>query len=113
MNVTEVDNLSKGRVWSGKQAKANGLIDRFGSINDAINIASGKITSEKPYLKTYPEGELDWKKSFSFSQLISSELELKINEFFDVSSILKLKRNLSKNTRNQIYMKTEFDLNIN
>lgn len=41
-NKTEqyIDSVAKGRVWSGKDAKALGLIDEFGGLNKAIEIAA-------------------------------------------------------------------------
>ena len=35
----EVNTLGQGRVWTGTQAKANGLIDEFGGLEKAIEIA--------------------------------------------------------------------------
>jgi protease IV len=35
----EADSLGQGRVWTGTQAKANGLIDEFGGLERAIAIA--------------------------------------------------------------------------
>ena len=35
----EVNTLGQGRVWTGTQAKANGLIDEFGGLEKAISIA--------------------------------------------------------------------------
>ena len=35
----EVNTIGQGRVWTGTQAKANGLIDEFGGLEKAIDIA--------------------------------------------------------------------------
>jgi protease-4 len=35
----EVNSLGQGRVWTGTQAKQNGLVDEFGGLETAINIA--------------------------------------------------------------------------
>jgi len=35
----EVNTLGQGRVWTGTQAKSNGLIDEFGGLDKAISIA--------------------------------------------------------------------------
>ncbi len=35
----EVHTIAQGRVWTGTQAKANGLIDEFGGLEKAIDIA--------------------------------------------------------------------------
>ncbi len=37
--VEEANSLGQGRVWTGTQAKANGLIDEFGGLEKAIDIA--------------------------------------------------------------------------
>ena len=36
----KVHELAQGRVWSGKAAKANGLVDRLGSLGDAVASAA-------------------------------------------------------------------------
>lgn len=36
MQKTAVDDIGQGRVWSGKRAKANGLVDEFGGLREAI-----------------------------------------------------------------------------
>src|SRR5215204_1096090 len=38
-NVEEVNTIAQGRVWTGTQAKQNGLIDEFGGLEKAIEIA--------------------------------------------------------------------------
>ena len=35
----EINTLGQGRVWTGTQAKANGLIDEFGGLEKAISVA--------------------------------------------------------------------------
>ena len=37
----EINTIGQGRVWTGTQAKANGLIDEFGGLERAIDIAKG------------------------------------------------------------------------
>ena len=39
LSKTDVDNLGRGRIWSGRQGKANGLIDELGGLNLALVIA--------------------------------------------------------------------------
>jgi len=39
MEVDEVDNLGQGRVWTGRQAVANGLIDEVGGLWEAVAAA--------------------------------------------------------------------------
>jgi len=39
LEVTQVDALAQGRIWTGAQAQAHGLVDRVGSFNDAVQAA--------------------------------------------------------------------------
>ena len=38
--VSEVDEVARGRVWTGEQAHARGLVDAFGGLRDAIAAAA-------------------------------------------------------------------------
>ena len=39
LTVEDVDRLGQGRIWSGRQAQENGLVDRLGGLNLALAIA--------------------------------------------------------------------------
>jgi ClpP class serine protease len=39
MTDEQISNLAMGRVWTGRQAKANGLIDEVGGLDKAIEVA--------------------------------------------------------------------------
>src|SRR6185503_3340616 len=43
MSTTQVDAVGRGRVWTGLQAKPISLIDRFGNIGDAIQLAKRRV----------------------------------------------------------------------
>ena len=66
MTVEQVNTLGQGRVWTGTQAKANGLIDEFGGLEKAISIAKELaqlpadkdvrrvvLPEPKPFLETF------------------------------------------------------------
>jgi protease-4 len=40
MTFAQVDTIGRGRVWTGRQALARGLVDSVGTIDDAIAIAA-------------------------------------------------------------------------
>lgn len=40
--VEAVDEVARGRVWSGAQAKERGLVDAFGGLKDAVADAAGR-----------------------------------------------------------------------
>ncbi len=49
-----IDSIGQGRVWSGKEALGNGLVDRLGNINDAISSAAKKANLKDYKLVSYP-----------------------------------------------------------
>lgn len=57
--VTTVDELGRGRVWSGAEAKQNGLIDDYGGLTRAIEVAV-----ELAELEDYRVVELPARKDF-------------------------------------------------
>ena len=40
MSVEAIDAIGQGRVWTGEQALANGLVDRLGNLDAAIQVAA-------------------------------------------------------------------------
>ena len=59
--VAEVDSIAQGRVWSGKEALANGLVDELGSVNDAIAYAAKENGLKEYRTISYPVFEVDFK----------------------------------------------------
>ncbi|QNL49538.1 signal peptide peptidase SppA [Olivibacter sp. SDN3] len=52
--LAKVDSIGQGRVWTGAQAQKIGLVDRLGTINDAIKSAAKKADLEEYKLVSYP-----------------------------------------------------------
>ena len=38
MTDEKIDSIGRGRVWTGEQAKENGLVDELGGITEAISL---------------------------------------------------------------------------
>ncbi|TXI13837.1 MAG: signal peptide peptidase SppA [Pedobacter sp.] len=49
-----IDGIAQGRVWSGKEALTNGLVDRLGNIHDAISSAAKKAGLDTYQIVDYP-----------------------------------------------------------
>ncbi len=47
MPVEKLKELAKGRVWSGNEAKENGLVDILGGLDDAVEVAANAANLEK------------------------------------------------------------------
>ncbi len=52
--VSTVDELGRGRVWSGVEARRNGLIDELGGLNDAVIKAAEMAELENYRVVEYP-----------------------------------------------------------
>ncbi len=56
MNIDDLKAIASGRVWTGTQAKENGLVDILGNLDDAIAIAAEKAGIADDYkVRYYPE----------------------------------------------------------
>ncbi|MFO8086980.1 MAG: signal peptide peptidase SppA [Bacteroidales bacterium] len=55
MTVKEVKEIGSGRIWSGLDAKDKGLIDEFGTLQDAIEDAAAMAEVKDYRVKELPE----------------------------------------------------------
>lgn len=55
--VDEIDAVAQGRVWTGKQALERGLVDRLGSLDDAVQAAAKRAKLEGKPRVSYIEKE--------------------------------------------------------
>ncbi len=55
MPIADVDSLGQGRVWSGSDALASGLVDVMGGLDDAIAIAANMAGISNYRLSELPE----------------------------------------------------------
>jgi protease-4 len=54
-DISFIDSIAQGRVWTGQRAIQIGLIDKFGGINDAVAAAARMAKLPEYYLREYPE----------------------------------------------------------
>jgi protease IV len=64
LSKEQVLAVASGRVWSGLQAKNNGLVDVLGNLEDAITIAANKAGVEDDYRVVYYPEEKPWFEKF-------------------------------------------------
>jgi protease-4 len=75
----DVEPLAQGRVWTGAQAKQNGLVDEIGGIDRAIEMVKQKAkiaTSEKIKLVAYPPRRTIFQVLMDREQLAGMESHL-------------------------------------
>mgnify|MGYP002778032259 CR=1 FL=1 len=63
MPVEKLKTLAGGRVWSGAEAKQNGLVDQLGGLDDAIKLAAREAKlKEGGYRVRYPARKTFWQQ---------------------------------------------------
>jgi len=110
MSNEAVLEIASGRVWSGVQAKQNGLVDVLGGLDDAIQIAATKAGVEEDYrVLYYPEQKTMLERILSeFSKDIQSHyMRFKLgNAYYIYDQIEKVKKHEG------IMVRLPYDLHI-
>ena len=81
MTTEQVDAIAQGRIWTGTDAVKNGLVDKLGSLNDAIKYAATLAKIKEFRTQNYPEYES------SFEDILASMSGISI--FKTKESLLK------------------------
>jgi protease-4 len=95
MSVEEVDAIGQGRVWSGINAMEIKLIDEFGGLERAIEVAAERANLEQYRIVELPKQEDPFEalvKQFTGSakvKLIENELGSNYKYYKNIQSILK------------------------
>ncbi len=58
----EIDGIAQGQVWTGEQAKAAGIIDDFGGIDEAIAEAAKLADLDEGYGTEWVERSMGWRE---------------------------------------------------
>ena len=82
MTKQEVNQIGKGRIWTGKQAKEIGLVDELGGLNLALSIARKKagLARRKVQLIRLPQRGVweQWLETFNTARLSRSPMNWKL-----------------------------------
>ena len=80
MSMDEVEAIAQGRVWSGKQALENGLVDGLGGFRQALDAAARLAEIEEYNLISYPKIEPEFEDFLSvMGPFASSQMGLTEN----------------------------------
>lgn len=78
MELDKLKSLAGGRVWTGVQAKENGLVDVLGTLEDAVDLAAKRVGIEDDYqVKYYPTPKSDFEL---LVERISEESKIDLKE---------------------------------
>lgn len=97
MTTADVDKIGQGRVWTGNQALKRGLVDKLGTLDDAIAKAAKLAKTEDYYTEAYPAA-VDWMTSFAAESAGDDYLEQRVKTvlgdyYVPLSFILNADRN--------------------
>ena len=98
LSLSAVEEIAQGRVWTGVQAKENGLIDELGGLNQAIKVAAELAEIDSYNLTSYPKVETDIDDIFglmnplgSVKNKIKSSLPKELKTFLEASKSQEIK----------------------
>ena len=112
-NYDYVEPLAQGRVWTGAQAKQNGLVDEIGGIDRAIEMVKQRAkiaAAEKITLVPYPprrslfqvlmdREQLAELESYIFESRLDSRIESKLNGLTGDPAVRSLIHSLVRGAR--------------
>ncbi|CCH52142.1 signal peptide peptidase SppA, 67K type [Fibrisoma limi BUZ 3] len=108
--IDSVKAIAGGRVWTGQQAKAIGLVDQLGGLDDAIKVAaqSAKLKEGDYRIRYQPRKKEFFERLFSaFGDSEEARLQTQLGELAPYVKYLKKLR-----TMEGIQMRLPFDLDI-
>ena len=74
-----VDSIAQGRVWSGEDAVALGLVDKIGDLQNAVDCAARLAKTDNYRLREYPEAT-GWLERLLNKSSSTNDAEVKIME---------------------------------
>lgn len=80
MTFEAVNEIAQGRVWTGKEALNKGLVDKLGSLQDAITIAAELAELDSYKIRSYPNYKKDFKDTFSGLPFMKIDKETLLKE---------------------------------
>ena len=112
LSIDRVKQIARGRVWTGKDALAIGLVDEIGSLQDAINFAIKSSNVSAAKVIYYPLMKEDkFESLFKLLKDETEESEMKINLNSIPADLLSYYQEIKKiEGRMGIQMRMPFDI---
>lgn len=102
MPYDRVDEIAGGRVWTGSQALGIGLVDKIGTLDDAVELAAQKAGLDNYRISVYPKKRDDF--SAAFSELMSAKVRSVLAGDMASETILKIREQLMEKSGIQASM---------
>ncbi|MGN0228999.1 MAG: signal peptide peptidase SppA [Muribaculaceae bacterium] len=87
-----IKSIAEGRVWDGRSAKEIGLVDEFGSLNDAIaKAAELQDLGEDYYVAEYPEVKDRWQRMMEryMNDRAEAKMRSELGVLYEYHKVLK------------------------
>ncbi len=103
MTKRQVDAIAQGRVWTGEDALKINLVDKLGTLGDAVAIAAKRAGIEKYHSVHYPATKEWWEEMLDSKMQNYTDAQLRsyLGELYPIISLLK---NVDKRDRVQALM---------
>jgi protease-4 len=97
MPMDSVHAIAQGRIWSGDRAVANGLVDRIGSLDDAIVSAAALAKTSEYKTTEYPRmmnplnkllAEISGQETSIYESYVDRKLEKKVPHLREMKALL-------------------------
>jgi protease-4 len=98
MKRADVDSIAQGRVWLASEALKIKLVDKLGSLDDAVKKAAELAKLEEYHAKTYPN-QGSWIDQFMPKEnkgtYLDGELRLLLGDFYE--PFMEMRRDQQRN----------------
>ncbi|MBL0309406.1 MAG: signal peptide peptidase SppA [Bacteroidetes bacterium] len=86
-----IESIAQGRVWTGQQGIANGLVDEIGGLDEAIAYAAKQANLKDYRTKAYPEEKtLAEKLAEGFSEMKTNAIREQLGEQYAVYQTMEM-----------------------
>lgn len=92
LEVEEIDAVAGGRIWSGTQARENGLVDAIGGLDEAVAIAAATagLAEDEYRIRYYPPQKSIWEELLSdFATYQQTHMKSALGGFYPIVEKLK------------------------
>ena len=110
MSVEEVEKIAQGHVWLGQDAIKIGLVDKLGTLEDAVSEAAAlaKVKEYRTYSYPSPKSWIDnLTESISSDNYIEDKFRLMAGDLYEPLHLLK-----TINMQNAVQARVPFEINI-
>lgn len=89
-----IETIAQGRVWTGNEGLANGLVDTIGGLDDAIAYAAQKANLKNYRIKEYPEEKsIADKIAESFGDIKSGMIKDELGDNYEIYKTMQWVKN--------------------